>query len=137
MKKVTIIVLLCLVPLMFFATEISESFTKMFEESIGALTADMAIGTPIVAGNKVIVPLFEAGMGFGGGLGGPGVAYGGGVGGGIELLPYSVLIISEQGVEVVPITNKVSFLQQLVSVLPELLPYFQGALQYMTSGAAE
>jgi uncharacterized spore protein YtfJ len=137
MKKTFVLVLLLMIPLVFFATEISESVTEMFDQSLSALTADMAIGTPIETGNKVIVPLFEAGMGFGGGIGGPGVAYGGGLGGGIDLLPYSVLIISDDGVDVVPVTNKVPFLQQLVDVLPELMPYIQGALQYMMVGETE
>ncbi|HOO32234.1 MAG TPA: spore germination protein GerW family protein [Thermotogota bacterium] len=137
MKKILVLVLLCMIPMAFFATEISETFGKMFGESLDALTADMAIGTPIELGDKIVVPLFEASMGFGGGLGGPGVAYGGGLGGGIDLLPYSVLIISEEGVDVIPVTNKVPFLQQLVGVLPELMPYIQGAIQYMTAGAAE
>ncbi|MEA1885485.1 MAG: spore germination protein GerW family protein [Thermotogota bacterium] len=52
-----------------------------------SLTADKAVGTPIQVEDKIIIPLFEANFGFGGGLGGPERVYGGGAGGGMELLP--------------------------------------------------
>jgi len=55
-------------------------------------------------------------------LGGPETVYGGGAGGGMDLLPYSVIIISKEGVQIVPVTNRVPFLKQLVEVLPQLLP---------------
>lgn len=121
MKK-TVIIILLLMPFILFAEDISATVEELVRMPIEALSADKAIGTPIQLQNKTIIPLFEANFGFGGGLGGPETVYGGGAGGGMELLPYSVIIISEKGVEVVPVTNKIPFLQQLVDVLPQLMP---------------
>jgi len=121
MKKMLIILLLFL-PLVFFANDISETVEALVSMPIDALTADKAIGTPIQINDKTIIPLFEASFGFGGGLGGPETVYGGGAGGGMDLLPYSVIIITKEGIQVVPVTNRVPFLKQLVEVLPQLLP---------------
>jgi len=109
-------------PIIFFANEIAATVEELVRMPIDALTADKAIGTPIQVEGKTIIPLFEANYGFGGGLGGPGTVYGGGAGGGMELLPYSVIIISEDGFHVIPVSNKVPFLKQLVEVLPQLIP---------------
>ena len=111
-----------------FASDISTTVEKLIQIPLDALSADKAIGTPIQIENKTIIPLFEANYGFGGGLGGPGDVYGGGAGGGIELLPYSIIIISEDGVQVVPVTNRVPLLKQLVELLPQLMPII---MQYM------
>ncbi len=121
MKKMLVILLLFL-PLVFFGNDISETVEALVSMPIDALTADKAIGTPIQVDDKTIIPLFEANFGFGGGLGGPETVYGGGAGGGMDLLPYSVIIISKEGVQIVPVTNRVPFLKQLVEVLPQLLP---------------
>src|SRR6056297_3011059 len=121
MKKILVFVILIL-PLVFFANDISKTVETLVRMPIDALTADKAIGTPIQVDNKTIIPLFEANFGFGGGLGGPGEVYGGGAGGGMELLPYSVVIISEEGFHVIPVSNRVPILKQLVDILPQLLP---------------
>jgi len=121
MKKVVFILLL-LMPLIILAQDISATVEELVRMPIEVLTADKAIGTPIQVDNKTIIPLFEANFGFGGGLGGPGEVYGGGAGGGMELLPYSVVIISEEGFHVIPVSNRVPILKQLVDILPQLLP---------------
>ena len=127
MKKIFCLILV-LIPFIMFASDISTTVEKLIQIPLDALSADKAIGTPIQIENKTIIPLFEANYGFGGGLGGPGDVYGGGSGGGIELLPYSIIIISEDGVQVVPVTNRVSLLKQLVELLPQLMPII---MQYM------
>ncbi|MFW6249267.1 MAG: spore germination protein GerW family protein [Bacteroidota bacterium] len=121
MKKM-VCIFLFLLPIFVFAQEISTTVQELVRIPIESLTADKAVGTPIQSDNKTIIPLFEANFGFGGGLGGPDAVYGGGAGGGMDLLPYSVIIISETGVQVIPVTNKVPFLKQLVDVLPQLIP---------------
>ncbi|HPF16065.1 MAG TPA: spore germination protein GerW family protein [Thermotogota bacterium] len=120
MKKLTII-LLILIPCLFFANEISQTVESLIRIPIELLSADQAVGTPIELEDKIIIPLFKANIGFGGGLGGPSTAYGGGAGGGIELLPYSLIVVSEEGFHVIPVTNQVPFLKQLVEVLPQIL----------------
>ncbi len=127
MKKIFCLILV-LIPFIMFASDISTTVEKLIQIPLDALSADKAIGTPIQIENKTIIPLFEANYGFGGGLGGPGDVYGGGAGGGIELLPYSIIIISEDGVQVVPVTNRVPLLKQLVELLPQLMPII---MQYM------
>lgn len=129
MKRWLVFVFL-LLPLVFFANDISNTVEALVSLPIDALTADKAIGTPIQIDDKTIIPLFEANFGFGGGLGGPETVYGGGAGGGMDLLPYSVIIISSDGVQVIPVTNRVPILKQLVEVLPELLPII---MQYFGS----
>ena len=121
MKKM-VLILLFLMPFIIFGQDISATVEELVRMPIEGLTADKAIGTPIQLDNKTIIPLFEANFGFGGGLGGPGEVYGGGAGGGMELLPYSVVIISEEGFHVIPVSNRVPILKQLVDILPQLLP---------------
>jgi len=129
MKKLFVFVLL-LIPFVFFANDISNTVEALISMPMEALTADKAIGTPIQIEDKIIIPLFEANFGFGGGLGGPEQVYGGGAGGGMELLPYSVIIISNEGFQVIPVSNRVPILHQLVDVLPRLLPII---MQYFGS----
>src|SRR6056297_3226374 len=129
MKKILVFVILIL-PLVFFANDISKTVETLVRMPIDALTADKAIGTPIQVDDKTIIPLFEANFGFGGGLGGPETVYGGGAGGGMDLLPYSVIIISNEGFQVIPVSNRVPILHQLVDVLPRLLPII---MQYFGS----
>ncbi len=129
MKK-WIIIFLLLIPLVFLGNDISRTVEALISMPMESLTADKAVGTPIQVDDKIIIPLFEANFGFGGGLGGPETVYGGGAGGGMELLPYSVIIISDEGFQVIPVTNRVPLLKQLVEVLPQLLPII---MQYFGS----
>ena len=129
MKKLFVFVLL-LIPFFLFANDISDTVEDVISLQMEALSADKAIGTPLQVGDKTIIPLFEANLGFGGGLGGPGEVYGGGAGGGMDLLPYSVIIISSDGFQVIPVSNRVPILHQLVDVLPKLLPII---MQYFGS----
>ena len=129
MKK-WIIIFLLLIPLVFLGNDISRTVEALISMPMESLTADKAVGTPIQVEDKIIIPLFEANFGFGGGLGGPETVYGGGAGGGMELLPYSVIIISDEGFQVIPVTNRVPLLKQLVEVLPQLLPII---MQYFGS----
>ncbi len=134
MKKIALIAVLMLtVPVLFLAGEVAETTTDILSTSLSQLTADKAVGSAVKVGDKTMIPLFEANAGFGGGLGGPeGVAYGGGAGGGLSLLPYSVLIISEDGVDVIPVSNKTPFLEQIVHVLPDLMPIISQVMQYLS-----
>ncbi len=131
MKKMflSLFILACFIGMGFAQTEQPMTIVNagqlsmaMIEEFTSSMTADSAMGTPIVAGNKTIIPLFEIQAGFGGGGGGPGMMMGAGTGGGVDILPYSVIIISDEGVQVVPVTNRVTFFEQLLNALPKLVP---------------
>lgn len=130
MKKITLIILI-LIPCVFFANEIAQTVEDLIRIPIETLSADQAIGSPIELEDKIIIPLFKANIGFGGGLGGPSTVYGGGAGGGVELLPYSLIVISQEGFHVIPVTSQVPFLKQLVEVLPQILSMLTQYLDLM------
>jgi len=131
MKKVflSLALIACIVSLGFAQTEQPTTIVNagqlsmaMIEEFSNVVTGNSAMGEPIVAGNKTIIPLFEIQAGFGGGGGGPGMMMGAGSGGGVDILPFSVIIITDDEVQVIPVTNRVSFFEELINALPKLVP---------------
>ncbi|HOO33640.1 MAG TPA: hypothetical protein PK466_05455 [Thermotogota bacterium] len=133
MKKIivfsTIFVLLSIAA---FASDISDLTVGLIETGFDSLGADIAVGEPIQLGDKYVIPLFEANTFFLGGGGGRPVMGAGGFGN-LNLVPYAVLIISDDDFVVKPVTNKVPFLEQLVGILPDVLPMI---MQFFTLDTA-
>lgn len=125
MKKISVLLvgILILSSFAFAAQDVKDLTIGMLSEALSSLKADVAIGSPITVGNKTLIPLFKAQTGFGGGGGGPnGVVYGSGVGGGLDFVPFAVIVVTENDVVVIPILNEKPFFEQLVDALPKLLP---------------
>ncbi|HRW93681.1 MAG TPA: spore germination protein GerW family protein [Thermotogota bacterium] len=122
-KLVVFLVLLVAISGFVLAEDVSGMAASVLHEALGSLHADLAVGAPVEAMGRILIPLFEANTSFGGGGGGPeGEVWGSGVGGGLNFLPYAVLIVEEKGVSVLPVSNQVPFLQQLVDALPQIIP---------------
>jgi len=62
-----------------------------------------------------------------------GSLHGGGAGGGVDLLPYAVIVVSPDGVTCVPVMNEKPFFEQLVDSIPKLLPYIMEMMKYFTA----
>lgn len=135
MKKLLILTVLAASFFSFaFAANVEDVLGKVLETSFSFLSADTAIGSPIEAGEVILIPLFKAQTGFGAGAGGPeGEVYGGGAGGGVDLLPYAVIVVSPDGVTCIPVMNEKPFFEQFVDSLPKLLPYIMEMMKYFTS----
>jgi uncharacterized spore protein YtfJ len=117
----------------FFGNMISNFSNDALSELFSALNANIALGEPIAVGETLFLPIFKAEAGFFAGAGGPGKVYGSGTGGSIELLPYAMAVLSEDGVQIIPITNEKSFLEQVADILPELLPLIKDLMvSFMT-----
>jgi uncharacterized spore protein YtfJ len=106
----------------FFGNMISNFSNDALSELLSGLNANIALGEPIAVGETLFLPIFKAEAGFFAGAGGPGKVYGSGTGGAIKLLPYAIAVLSENSVQIIPITNEKSFLEQVTDILPELLP---------------
>ncbi len=129
MKKILIFsMILLLISVAAFAANASDLAVDLIGTGFDSLDADIAVGETIQVGNKFIIPLFEANSFFLGGGGGQPVLGAGGLGS-LNLVPYAVLIISDDDFVVKPVTNQVPFLEQIVGIIPEILPLF---MQYFT-----
>jgi uncharacterized spore protein YtfJ len=120
--------ILLLISVAAFAANASDLAVDLIGTGFDSLDADIAVGETIQVGNKFIIPLFEANSFFLGGGGGQPVLGAGGLGS-LNLVPYAVLIISDDDFVVKPVTNQVPFLEQIVGIIPEILPLF---MQYFT-----
>jgi len=106
-----------------FAQDVGRMSINMLSEALSYLTADVAVGKPLVVGDKTLIPLFKATTGFGGGGGGPnGVVFGSGVGGSLEFLPFAIVVVSGDKVNIIPVLNEKPFFEQLVNGLPQIMP---------------
>ncbi len=131
MKKVSIMVLIfALVAVGSFASnDLTDFSARTMKEAFAAISADSAIGSPITVGTTYIIPLFEQKASFGGGSGGVPLMFGIS-GGGVELLPYAVLVIRDHEVEVLPVSNVKPFLEQIVDALPKIIPIVMDVMGY-------
>jgi len=113
-----------------YAQSTGKMTVSLLSEALSYLTADVAVGNPITVGDKTLIPLFKATTGFGGGGGGPdGVVYGSGVGGSLEFLPFAIVVISGEHVNIIPVLNEKPFFEQLVDALPQIMPI---VMQFMS-----
>ncbi|HPE68702.1 MAG TPA: spore germination protein GerW family protein [Thermotogota bacterium] len=138
MKKTMVLLLLSvLVGAFAFANDAADLSTAILGEYLSGMSSDMMVGSPIELPGKTLVPLFEGEGGFFNVSGGPeGVVYGTGVGGGLNVIPFAVIVVSEQGVEVVPVSNRVSALGQLMEALPQIIPMVMQFFMLEQSSAA-
>ena len=96
MKRIVVIFIFAVLFVgIIYAQDVGRMSINMLSEALSYLTADVAVGKPLVVGDKTLIPLFKATTGFGGGGGGPnGVVFGSGVGGSLEFLPFAIVVVS-------------------------------------------
>lgn len=117
-------------------TEIIDAVTSKLAE---VTDSNVVVGDPIEMGQVTIVPLsrISVGMGGGGGEGqgdfqgeptrnkkhapGKGMGMAGAAGGGAKVRPVAVVVFTEEGVEVMPVTDKKSVLDKIFDKVPEVI----------------
>ncbi len=114
-----------------------DALEKMFDNFKQLSSSRTVVGEPITVGNRTIIPLIQALMGFGGG-GGEGELKDGflkkskgdsegnfsGFGGGIKVSPVAVIIIDENGVSFVRVDKGGGVFDKLVDTLPQVIEKF-------------
>lgn len=117
-----------------FLIDIIEMVAGRLEE---AAQSDVVVGEPIAIGGVTLVPLSRLSVGFGGGGGqgegdvqadkrhrgksGRGKGVGQGAGLGARVRPVAVAIFSDDGVEVLPITDKKGVLDKIMEKVPDVI----------------
>jgi uncharacterized spore protein YtfJ len=101
--------------------------------------SDVVVGTPIEVGSVTVVPISRVAAGFGGGGGsgegdapaggkhteGSGKGEGGGSGGGAVVRPVAVAVFGPEGVQILPIAERLGKLEKLLDQLPHLVERFK------------
>ena len=111
--------------------EILESLNGQLGE---AASGDAVVGSPIKLGPVTVYPISRISIALGGGggegeelskegqkKGGSESGMGGGVGGGAKARPVAVLVISQDGVTVLPIPDKKGKLDRIIDRIPEFV----------------
>lgn len=90
------------------------------------IDANTIIGSPIIHDNKVIIPVSKLYLGFVSGgsdikptTSKEEVLFGGGTGGGVGITPVCFLVINDDEVKVLSITEQTHILEKLVDLIPE------------------
>lgn len=90
------------------------------------IDANTIIGSPIIHENKVIIPVSKLYLGFVSGgsdikptTSKEEVLFGGGTGGGVGITPVCFLVINDDEVKVLSITEQTHILEKLVDLIPE------------------
>lgn len=90
------------------------------------IDANTIIGSPIIHENKVIIPVSKLYLGFVSGgsdikptTSKEEVLFGGGTGGGVGITPVCFLVINDDDVKVLSITEQTHILEKLVDLIPE------------------
>lgn len=141
MKRIAFLfVVFLLVTAFLFAQGVSEMPGMILGSGFENITPNMAVGNPLQVGDKYIIPVFEVSTFFLGGAGGdPLIAAG--TSGSVALIPYSVIIISGDNVEIRSLSNKEPVLKQLMEVLPQaiqmIMQYFSVASVTGSEGVIE
>lgn len=102
--------------------ELTDILKTITEEMQKALSARTAVGDPVTAEGRTIIPLMSVGMGFGAGYKSGKEESPGGGGGGLGMKPVAVIIIDHDGVRVEPLKEAHHTLAEHVAeAVPKLL----------------
>jgi uncharacterized spore protein YtfJ len=102
--------------------ELTDILKTITEEMQKTLSARTAVGDPVSAEGRTIIPLMSVGMGFGAGYKSGKEESPGGGGGGLGMKPVAVIIIDQGGVRVVPLNeSRHTLAEHVAEALPKLL----------------
>ncbi len=114
-----------------------EAIEKMFGNFKALTTTKTVVGEPVVVGDRTIIPLIQAVIGFGGG-GGEGALKDklvkkrkgdtqgnfSGIGGGMRITPVALLIVDKDGVSFIRVNKGGTGFDKLVETIPEVIDKF-------------
>ena len=103
----------------------SEVFNTLFDKLEKFLRTETVVGDPFQVGSITMVPIISVSFGVGGGEGSAkdnkGIDGNGGGGGvGCKITPNAMLVIKNDELSVVPLTNRGS-LERIVEMVPEII----------------
>jgi uncharacterized spore protein YtfJ len=108
----------------------SEVFNTLFEKLEKFIRTETVIGEPFQVGSITMVPIITVSFGVGGGegsgkdnKGNDGSGGGGAVG--CKIAPNAILVVKNEELSVIPLTNKGS-LEKIVEMVPEILSKVEG-----------
>lgn len=108
----------------------SEVFNTLFEKLEKFIRTETVIGEPFQVGSITMVPIITVSFGVGGGegsgkdnKGNDGSGGGGGVG--CKIAPNAILVVKNDELSVIPLTNRGS-LEKIVEMVPEILSKVEG-----------
>ncbi len=108
----------------------SEVFNTLFEKLEKFIRTETVVGEPFQVGNITMVPVITVSFGVGGGegagkdnKGNDGSGGGGGVG--CKIAPNAILVVKNEELSVIPLTNRGS-LEKIVEMVPEILSKVEG-----------
>jgi uncharacterized spore protein YtfJ len=103
----------------------SEVFNTLFEKLEKFIRTETVVGEPFQVGSITMVPVITVSFGVGGGegagkdnKGNDGSGGGGGVG--CKIAPNAILVVKNEELSVIPLTNRGS-LEKIVEMVPEIL----------------
>jgi len=108
----------------------SEVFNTLFEKLEKFIRTETVVGEPFQVGSITMVPIITVSFGVGGGegsgkdnKGNDGSGGGGGVG--CKIAPNAILVVKNDELSVIPLTNRGS-LEKIVEMVPEILSKVEG-----------
>ena len=117
------------------STPIESLISVSMENIKGMVDVNTIVGDPVTTGDgTTIIPISRVSFGFGAGgcefdtkpetKGNNDHLFGGGTGGGASVKPVAFLVIHNDNIRVLPITNTLSTLDRVVEMVPEALSKF-------------
>ncbi len=108
----------------------SEVFNTLFEKLEKFIRTETVIGEPFQVGSITMVPIISVMFGVGGGEGSGkdnkgNDGSGGGGGAGCKIAPNAILVIKNEELSVIPLTNRGS-LEKIVEMVPEIMSKVEG-----------
>ena len=126
------------------STPIEGLMSVAMENIKGMVDVNTIVGEPIVTPDgATIVPISRVSFGFGAGgsefSANPSdkrnidTMFGGGSGGGATVKPVAFLVVKNENIRILPITNTLSTIDRVVDMVPEALDKFNGFLSGIMS----
>lgn len=119
----------------------SEVFNTLFEKLEKFIRTETVVGEPFQVGSITMVPVITVSFGVGGGegagkdnKGNDGSGGGGGVG--CKIAPNAILVVKNDELSVIPLTNRGS-LEKIVEMVPEILSKVEGYKAEASSSSEE
>lgn len=120
--------------------DVESTIRTAFEQMQEVLNAKTVIGEPFEYQGRTIIPIVKIGFGFGAGAGGEGKSSGGGAGGGAGISPVAAIVIEEDSVRVLSLSDETKFgtaIAHMIENAPDLIEKCMEQCSKMMRGKTE